>query len=88
MSQSTANTQADDAAIATAKLNLDFTRITSPIEGRVGLRLVDVGNLVHASDSGGIVTINQIHPISLLFTLPQEMFPTVQDAIHARPAPR
>lgn len=85
VSQGAANTQADDAAVAMAKLNLDFTRITAPIEGRVGLRLVDVGNLVHASDSGGIVTINQIHPISLLFTLPQEMFPTVQDAIHAAP---
>ena len=83
VSQTAANTQADDAAIASAKLNLDFTRITAPIEGRVGLRMVDVGNLVHGSDSAGIVTINQIHPISLLFTLPQSMFPTVQDAIHA-----
>ena len=83
VSQTVANTQADDAAIASAKLNLDFTRITSPIEGRVGLRLVDVGNLVHASDATGIVTINQIHPISVLFTLPQAMFPTLQDAIHA-----
>ncbi len=81
VSQATANTQADDAAIAAAKLNLDFTRITSPIEGRVGLRLVDVGNLVHAGDANGIVTINQIHPITVLFTLPQAMFPAVQDAI-------
>ena len=86
VSQTVANTQADDAAIASAKLNLDFTRITSPIEGRVGLRLVDVGNLVHASDATGIVTINQIHPISVLFTLPQAMFPTLQDAIHAASA--
>ena len=82
VSQTTANTQADDAAIAMAKLNLDFTRITSPIEGRVGLRLVDPGNLVHASDAAGIVTVNQIHPISIVFTLPQDVFPTVQDAIH------
>jgi multidrug efflux system membrane fusion protein len=81
--QTTANTQADDAAIAAAKLNLDFTRITSPIAGRVGLRLVDTGNLVHASDASGIVTVNQIHPISVLFTLPQDAFPTVQDAIRA-----
>ena len=83
VSQSTATTQADDAAIAAAKLNLEFTRITSPIEGRVGLRLVDPGNLVHASDSTGIVTINQVHPISAIFTLPQDMFPTVQDAVRS-----
>ena len=83
VSQSTATTQADDAAIAAAKLNLDFTRITSPIEGRVGLRMVDPGNLVHASDASGIVTINEIHPISALFTLPQDSFPTVQDAMRA-----
>ena len=83
VSQATANTQSDDAAIAAAKLNLDFTRITSPVEGRVGLRLVDVGNLVHAADANGIVTVNQIHPISVLFTLPQEQFPAVQDAIRA-----
>jgi multidrug efflux system membrane fusion protein len=83
VSQTTANTQADDAAIAAAKLNLDFTRITSPIAGRVGLRLVDTGNLVHASDASGIVTVNQIHPISVIFTLPQDAFPTVQDSMRA-----
>jgi multidrug efflux system membrane fusion protein len=83
VSQTTATTQADDAAIAAAKLNLDFTRITSPIEGRVGLRQVDQGNLVHANDAAGIVTVNQIHPISALFTLPQDVFPTVQDSMRA-----
>ena len=83
VSQTTAATQADDAAIAAAKLNLDFTRILAPIGGRVGLRLVDPGNLVHANDVGGIVTINQIHPIATLSTLPQDAFPTVQDAMRA-----
>lgn len=83
--QGTAATQADDAAIAAAKLNLDFTRITSPVDGRVGLRLVDAGNLVHASDSTGIVVINQIHPISALFTLPQDELPVIQDAMRATP---
>lgn len=78
-----ATAEGDDAAIAAAKLNLEFTRIVSPIEGRVGLRLVDAGNLVHATDATGIVTINQIHPISVLFTLPQDMLPTVQDAMRA-----
>jgi multidrug efflux system membrane fusion protein len=83
VSQTAATTQADDAAIAAAKLNLDFTRITSPIDGRAGLRLVDAGNLIHANDANGLVTINQIHPIAIYFTLPQDMFPTVQDAMHA-----
>ena len=83
VSQTTATTMADDATIAAAKLNLDFTRITSPIEGRVGLRLVDAGNLVHASDATGIVTVNQIRPIAAFFTLPQDMFPTVQDAVRS-----
>ncbi len=72
----------DDAAIAAAKLNLGFTRITSPIDGRVGLRLVDPGNLIHASDpTPGIVTIDQIQPIALVFTLPQDALPTVQAAM-------
>ena len=83
VSQYTANIEADDAAIAAAKLNLDFTRIVAPIEGRIGLRLVDPGNIVHANDSTGIVVINQIHPITVLFTLPQDEFPVVQDAMLA-----
>jgi membrane fusion protein, multidrug efflux system len=71
----------DDAAIETAKLNLSFCYITSPIGGRVGLRLVDVGNLVHATDATGIVTITQVHPISVTFTLPQENLPQVTAAM-------
>ena len=81
VSQLNANIEADDAAIAAAQLNLEFTRIVSPIQGRIGLRLVDPGNLVHANDSTGIVVINQIHPIAVLFTLPQDEFPAVQDAV-------
>ena len=81
VAQTTANTQSDDAAIAAAKLNLDFTRINAPISGRVGLRMVDPGNLIHASDATGIVTINQIKPISVVFTLPQDSLPSVQDAV-------
>ena len=81
VSQSAANIQADEAAIAAAKLNLDFTRIVSPIGGRIGLRLVDPGNLVHANDATGIVVINQIHPIAVVFTLPQDELATVQDAM-------
>jgi multidrug efflux system membrane fusion protein len=83
VAQTTATTQSDDAAIAAAKLNLDFTRITSPISGRVGLRMVDPGNLIHANDASGIVVINQIKPISVVFTLPQDSLPSVQDATRA-----
>jgi multidrug efflux system membrane fusion protein len=64
--------QSDEANIESAKVNLDYTRVTSPILGRVGIRLVDVGNIVHASDNNGIVTITQLKPISVLFTLPQQ----------------
>jgi multidrug efflux system membrane fusion protein len=83
VSQGEAAIRGDDATIAAAQLNLDFTRITSPIEGRVGLRLVDAGNFIRAADttSPGLVTIAQIHPIALLFTLPQDVLPTVQAAM-------
>ena len=81
VAQLTATVQGDDAAMSTAQLNLDFTTIRSPIEGRVGLRLVDAGNLVHATDAAGLVTITQIHPIAVIFTLPQEDLPAIQAAM-------
>ena len=67
----------DDATIAAAKLNLEFTRITAPLSGRVGLRQVDLGNLVSATDTTPLTTVAQIHPISVLFTLPQDQMPAV-----------
>ena len=72
----------DDAAIAAAQLNLDFCTITSPIDGRVGLRQVDPGNFVRASDTSplGLVSIAQIHPIAVVFTLPQDALPRIQTA--------
>ncbi len=76
-----ANLKADDAQIASAALNLSFCRITAPIEGVVGLRLIDIGNLIHATDSTGIVSIAQVHPISLVFTLPQEELPAIRTAM-------
>ena len=81
--QSQANIQGDDANIASAALNLSFCDITSPISGVVGLRQIDAGNLVHATDTNGIVTVTQIEPISLIFTLPQNILPQVQDAMRA-----
>jgi multidrug efflux system membrane fusion protein len=81
VNQDAANLEADDAAIASAALNLSFCRITSPIDGVVGLRLVDIGNLIHATDTTGIISITQVHPISLVFTLPQDQLPAVRDAM-------
>jgi multidrug efflux system membrane fusion protein len=69
--------QADQAQIDNAKLNLVYTRITAPVSGRVGLRQVDVGNMVHASDQTPMLVITQITPIAVLFTLPQDSLPAV-----------
>lgn len=67
----------DQAAIDNAKLNLLYCHITSPIDGRVGLRLVDPGNMVHASDTNSLLVITQLQPIAVLFTLPEDSLPTV-----------
>lgn len=87
--QAEAVIRGDDASVMAAQLNLGFTRITSPIEGRVGLRQIDPGNFIRAADPSatGIVTITQIRPIALLFTLPQDALPQVQAALrHGTPA--
>ncbi len=68
----------DQAAIENAKLNLDYARITSPIDGVTGIRLVDQGNVVHAADTTAtIVVVTQLDPISVIFTLPQDALPDV-----------
>ncbi len=72
----------DQGQIDNAKLQLTYSRITSPISGRVGLRLVDPGNIVHATDTNGLVIITQVQPISVIFTLPQDQLPQVFDKIH------
>jgi multidrug efflux system membrane fusion protein len=77
----TAAITGDVAAVEAAKLNLSFCFITSPVDGRVGLRLVDPGNLVHASDMTGIITVTQVHPISVTFTLPQDQLTQVNLAM-------
>ena len=89
VSQAEAATRGDDATIAAAALNLSFTRILSPIDGRVGLRQIDPGNFIRAADpnSAGLVTIAQIQPISLIFTLPQDVLPKVQAAMRAGKLP-
>jgi membrane fusion protein, multidrug efflux system len=69
--------KADQATIDNAKLQLVYARITAPISGRVGLRLVDMGNIVHASDTTGLLVITQLQPISVVFTLPQDQLQQV-----------
>jgi membrane fusion protein, multidrug efflux system len=68
----------DKAQVETARLNLSYSTITSPINGRLGARLVDVGNLVHASDPTGLVTIAQVKPIFVSFTVPQDNLAAVR----------
>jgi multidrug efflux system membrane fusion protein len=75
-----ARKQSDQAAVDEARLQLGYTRITAPISGRVGLRTVDAGNLVRAGDANGIVTITQMQPISVLFTIPETDLPMVRAA--------
>ena len=65
----------DQGAIDNAKLQLTYCRITAPISGRVGLRLVDVGNMVHANDQNGLLVITQVQPIAVLFTIPEDNLP-------------
>ncbi len=67
----------DQAAIDDAKLQLTYCRIAAPIGGRIGLRLVDPGNMVHASDTNGLLVITQVRPITVVFTLPEDSLPPV-----------
>lgn len=73
--------QGDQAAIDNARTQLSYTTITAPISGRVGVRQVDQGNIVRAGDAGGIVVITQLQPISVMFTLPQDVLDEIQDEI-------
>lgn len=75
----------DQAAVDAAKLDLEYTRIVAPIAGRVGLRTVDVGNLVRANDENGIVTITQTAPTSVLFSIPENDLAVVLDAMRRQP---
>jgi membrane fusion protein, multidrug efflux system len=83
--QLTAQIAGDQAAIENAQTQLSYTRITAPLSGRTGFRLVDQGNIVHASDPNGIVTIAQLQPIAGIFTLPERYLADVQNAIRAGP---
>jgi len=69
--------KADQGQVDNAKLQLTYCHITAPISGRLGLRLVDVGNMVHASDTNGLVVITQVQPIAVVFTLPEDNLPAL-----------
>jgi multidrug efflux system membrane fusion protein len=75
----------DQALVASARLNIDYARITSPIDGVTGVRQVDPGNIVHPGDASGIVVITQLDPIAVVFTLPQDDIPRVSKQLAAGP---
>jgi len=70
--------KADEALIEAAKVQLAYTKLTSPIDGVVGIRQVDIGNIIHPTDPNGLVVVTQIEPISLIFTLPETDLPQIQ----------
>lgn len=79
VAQLTAQIAADEAAIANAQTQLDYTQVKSPITGVAGLRQVDIGNIVNASSQTGIVTIAQVEPITVIFTAPEEQLPYISE---------
>ena len=85
VAQLEAQIQGDQAAIDSAKTQLDYTTITSPLTGRTGIRLVDQGNIVHATDTTGLVVVTQLQPISVVFTLPESELASVQLALKSGP---
>ena len=78
-----AQVKIDAALIDNARTQVDYTHITSPIAGRTGIRKVDPGNNVHATDTGGIVVVTQMQPIAIVFTLPEDDLPDVSGALNA-----
>jgi multidrug efflux system membrane fusion protein len=85
VAQAEAQLKADDATIENARTQLSYTTITAPINGRTGIRQVDPGNIVHASDTGGIVVMTQIQPISVMFTLPEDAVAQMTEALALGP---
>ena len=83
VAQDEATVQQDAANIDNARLQLTYAKVTAPISGVVGLRLVDPGNIVHASDATGMVVITQLQPIAVLFTIPEDSLPPVTQKLRA-----
>jgi membrane fusion protein, multidrug efflux system len=81
LAQAQAQLKGDDATIENARTQLSYTTITAPINGRTGIRQVDPGNIVHATDTTGIVVMTQLQPISVMFTLPEDEVPKMTEAL-------
>ncbi|MDF6450739.1 efflux RND transporter periplasmic adaptor subunit, partial [Escherichia coli] len=73
----------DQGNVDNARVQLSYTRITAPVSGRVGLRQVDPGNIVHASDTNGIVVITQIDPITVIYSIPEDNLPKVMPRLQS-----
>lgn len=82
VAQDVGQIKTDQAAIDNARLQLTYCKIVAPIGGRIGLRLVDPGNMVHAADTNGMLVITQIQPIAVLFTIPEDSLPPVLRKLH------
>ncbi|MFM9889637.1 MAG: efflux RND transporter periplasmic adaptor subunit [Rickettsiales bacterium] len=84
--QLTAQIASDQAAIDNARTQLSYTTISAPIAGRTGLRQIDVGNIIHAGDAGGLVVITQLQPVAVLFSLPQQNLADINTQLAAQPS--
>ena len=85
VAQLQAAVKSDEAVIENAQVNLSYTRLTAAIDGVTGIRQIDEGNIIHPGDANGLVDLTQIQPISLIFTLPQTMFPEIQQEMDKGP---
>jgi multidrug efflux system membrane fusion protein len=85
IAQLIAQVKGDQASIDNARTQLDYTTITSPIEGRTGIRLIDPGNIVHAADTAGMVVVTELVPIAVMLSLPEENFGPLSEALQRGP---
>jgi membrane fusion protein, multidrug efflux system len=85
LAQLQAMVKSDEALIESAQVNLSYTRLTAPIDGVTGIRQIDQGNIIHPTDTNGLVVVTQIQPISLIFTLPETNFTEIQQALAQGP---
>ena len=85
VAQLQAAVKSDEAVIENAQVNLSYTKLTAAIDGVTGIRQIDEGNIIHPGDANGLVDLTQIQPISLIFTLPQTMFPEIQQEMDKGP---
>jgi multidrug efflux system membrane fusion protein len=81
VAQAAATVQADEAQIESARVQLSYTRLSSPIDGVTGIRGIDIGNIIHPTDPNGLVVVTQLQPISVIFTLPETDLPRIQEAM-------